>query len=108
MGYYWVIGVNLTISISNLNYVPPSLPQGMMSTFLWIPEEHPEEQYTDVQEQAKVGCFICRLEWHSAQRGGICNLWNLGLLVVACERFTSVLFQSLVMLWGSRQRQRYH
>lgn len=29
-----------------------------MSTFLWIPEEHPEEQYTDVHEQAKVGAAL--------------------------------------------------
>ena len=25
-----------------------------MPTFLWVPEEHPEEQYADIQEQAKV------------------------------------------------------
>ena len=64
-----------------------------MSTFLWIPEEHPEEQYTDVQEQAKVGCFICRLEWHAAQRGGICNLsgiwaflsWRVNILHQFCS-----------------------
>ena len=44
----------------------------------------------------------CCTTWRDLQ-----SLWNLGLLVVACEHFTSVLFQSLVMLWGSRQRQRY-
>ena len=31
-----------------------TLSQGFMPTFLWVPEEHPEEQYADIHEQAKV------------------------------------------------------
>ena len=29
--------------------------KGLMETYLWIPEEHPEEEYKTVREQAQVG-----------------------------------------------------
>ena len=28
--------------------------QGLLNTFLWIPEEHPEEEYRSIKEQAQV------------------------------------------------------
>ena len=33
--------------------------QGKMSTFLWVPEDHPEEQYRNMQEQAQVCEYLC-------------------------------------------------
>ena len=33
---------------------PAFILQGIMSTFLWCPEEHPEEQYSDAREKTQV------------------------------------------------------